>query len=218
MNPAHLTEVSGPKKNREVTSRIWPTVALHSSPEMPSLPGHTHRASTLLPFTFHRGTRRIAHAKKNAINWTFPGHAESSRSNPGWAKEVGRSTRPDSWGHLISVPLPIADHKPGMRQAPGVSPDPETRFKNHRRTSSLLLARPFSHCVAPHDSHGGRWKKPDPQVWLLVLGWFFSFSLFPQNRCSAPAWAFSSRSPRVGLKRLPTCYKSSQVSQAHICR
>lgn len=68
MNPAHLTEVSGPKKKEEVMSSIWHTVALHPSPEVLSLPGHAHRASTLPPFTIHRGTRCISHTKKNAVN------------------------------------------------------------------------------------------------------------------------------------------------------
>lgn len=68
MNPAHLTEVKGPKKKGGVMSRICPPVALHSSPDTLALPSHTHRASTLPPFTFHYGTRCLSDTKKNSIN------------------------------------------------------------------------------------------------------------------------------------------------------
>lgn len=48
--------------------------------------------------------------------------------------------------------------------------------------------------LTPCDSHSRRCKNQTPKP-----------SLSPYNSCPAPAWAFSSRSPCIGLKRLPTC-------------
>lgn len=65
----------------------------------------------------------------NAIKPNLLVHSEWGRSNPSWVKEVGRSTRPGSGGHLISVSLPITHQKLSTRQDLGTGPNPKTLFK-----------------------------------------------------------------------------------------
>lgn len=143
----------GSQEKGRLTSGIWPALALHCSSEMPSLPGRTHHASTFPPFTFYHGTWCISDTKKNSTNWTFPFTLSAS----GWVKEVGKSTSPGSWGHLISVPLPIASRKPVMWQASGVSPDPKTCFEVSGGSQPFSLHSPFP--IALHGASWQPWRK-----------------------------------------------------------
>lgn len=141
------------RKKGEATSRIHPSVAMHS--EMLSLPGHTH------PLPFITAQDVFLTPRRMPLTKPSPLRGESQEL---WERGGKQSnTRPPGPPHFC--PSTYGTPQMGCVASSSHQPRHQDTFKVTGVSQASAWHDPFPwHSVEPRGSHGGRWEKPDPQV------------------------------------------------------